>query len=112
MTGEKKSPQQSSGLHNLCFEPSFGKNRCCKFDISLQRSYFDVAAEIKVFFLCLVTTFSQYRSNMNNKPDMVFGTVIQKCEDIEQPHCLEDPEPVPVQGNSVLSIVEVIVVFE
>ncbi|XVE87550.1 hypothetical protein DITRI_Ditri18aG0126500 [Diplodiscus trichospermus] len=66
-TGEKKPPQQS-GVHNLCFEPSFGKNR----------------------------------SNMNNKPDMVFGTIVQNFEDIEQPHCLEDPETVPVQGNSVL----------
>ncbi|XWS42239.1 hypothetical protein CRYUN_Cryun17cG0151000 [Craigia yunnanensis] len=63
-TGEKKPLQQSSGVHNLCFEPSFGKNR----------------------------------SNMNNKPDMVYGTIVQKCDDIEQPHCLEDPEPVPVKA--------------
>ncbi|XP_021275335.1 DNA mismatch repair protein MLH3 isoform X4 [Herrania umbratica] len=61
--GEKKPPQQSSGVDNLCFEPSFGKTR----------------------------------SNMNNKTNMVFSTVVRKCEDIEQPHCLEGPESVPVQ---------------
>ncbi|KAK6258076.1 hypothetical protein SCA6_012550 [Theobroma cacao] len=61
--GEKKPPQQSSGVDNLHFEPSFGKNR----------------------------------SNMNNKPNMVFSTVVRKCEDIEQPHCLEGPESAPVQ---------------
>nr|KJB17475.1 hypothetical protein B456_003G002000 [Gossypium raimondii] len=26
-TGDKKPPQRSSGLHNRCFEPNFGKNR-------------------------------------------------------------------------------------
>ncbi|XP_040937554.1 DNA mismatch repair protein MLH3 isoform X3 [Gossypium hirsutum] len=26
-TGDKKPPQHSSGLHNRCFEPNFGKNR-------------------------------------------------------------------------------------
>ncbi|XVF18152.1 hypothetical protein REPUB_Repub10bG0187600 [Reevesia pubescens] len=62
-TGEKKPPQQSSGVHNLCFEPSIGKSR----------------------------------SNMNNKPHMVIGTIVRKSEDIEQPHFLEDPEPVPVE---------------
>lgn len=48
---------------------------------------------------------------MNNKPNMVFSTVVRKCEDIEQPHCLEGPESAPVQGNSVL-LVEVILSFE
>ncbi|GMI86304.1 MUTL protein homolog 3 [Hibiscus trionum] len=43
--------------------------------------------------------FEKNRSNMDNKPDMVFGTIVQKCEKIEH-HCLEDPEVVPVQVST------------
>ncbi|KAK8653150.1 hypothetical protein V6N13_127163 [Hibiscus sabdariffa] len=64
-TGDKKLPQQSSSVHKLYFEPSFGKNR----------------------------------SDMDNKPGMVFGTIVQKCEKIEH-HCLADPELVPVQVST------------
>ncbi|KAK8607390.1 hypothetical protein V6N13_053128 [Hibiscus sabdariffa] len=64
-TGDKKPPQQSSSVHNLYFEPSFGKNR----------------------------------SDMDNKPGIVFGTIVQKCEKIEH-HCLADPELVPVQVST------------
>ncbi|XP_022741001.1 DNA mismatch repair protein MLH3 [Durio zibethinus] len=45
----------------------------------------------------LEPSFGKNGSNMKNKPDMVFGTIVQKCEDIEQPDCPEGPEPLPVQ---------------
>ncbi|XP_038997803.1 DNA mismatch repair protein MLH3-like [Hibiscus syriacus] len=36
---------------------------------------------------------------MDNKPDTMFGTIVKKCEKIED-HCLEDPELVVVQVST------------
>lgn len=71
--------------------------------ISPNRIDFDFAAETRIFSLSWLITLAKYRSNMNKKPDKMFGSIVQKCDKVEQPYCREDPELVPVQGISVLS---------
>ncbi|KAE8707174.1 MUTL protein, putative isoform 3 [Hibiscus syriacus] len=83
---ETSKESTSNEAHDPCTSLVIGDKKPPQQSSSVHNLYFE-------------PSIGKNRSNMDNKPDTMFGTIVKKCEKIED-HCLEDPELVVVQVST------------